>query len=407
MPTVSHLFFDMNSYFASVAQAEEPALLGKPVAVLTTDAPNAAVIAASLEAKRCGVGMGTRQAEARQLCPQIVFRAVKHDVCTRYHHRIRAAVEEVLPISKAHSVDEFSCLLTGSQQDLETALAVGRQLQLRLLRLNPALRCSVGLGPNRLLAKIAAELEKPLGLNWLLPEVLPGRIAHLALDDLPGISRAMRSRLERAGVMDVPMLYALAPKRARAIWGSVEGERFLTALQGGEVSETAAQHHSLGHGQVLTGSSRIPDQARLVARRLTVKAGSRLRREGYWARGLWLGVVCADKGRLSWGGQIMATQDTFFLLQTLDRYWNRLSPRRPLRVHVYLTDLVAESAHIPDLFPSQATTLHLQVLRAVDALNRRFGKDTIHLGPLAQHQVPYAGAKIAFGRIPDLDEFTE
>lgn len=407
MPIVSHLFFDMNSYFASVAQAEEPALLGKPVAVLTTDAPNAAVIAASLEAKRCGVGMGTRKGEARHLCPQIVFRAVKHDVCTRYHHRIRAAAEQVLPISKAHSVDEFSCLLTGSQQDLKTALAIGRQLQQRLLRLNPALRCSVGLGPNRLLAKIAAELEKPLGLNWLLPEVLPARIAHLALDDLPGISRAMRARLERSGVTTVPALYQLPLRQARAIWGSVEGERFLTALRGGEVSETATQHHSLGHGQVLTGSSRIPDQARLVARRLLVKAGSRLRREGYWARGLWLGVVCADKGRLSWGGQIMATQDTFFLLETLQRYWQRLNPRRPLRLHVYLTGLVPEAEHIPDLFADPQSASRQQLLRAVDGLNRRYGKDTVHFGLLAQHQVPYAGAKIAFGRIPDLDEFTE
>ena len=76
-PRVQILFFDMNSFYASVAQAEEPALMGRPVGVLTTDAPNAACIAASIDAKRAGVGMGTRQDEARKLCPGIVFRAVK------------------------------------------------------------------------------------------------------------------------------------------------------------------------------------------------------------------------------------------------------------------------------------------------------------------------------------------
>ena len=230
---VSTLFFDMNSFYASVAQAEEPALIGRPVGVLTADAPNAACIAASIEAKRCGVGMGTRQDEARALCPGIVFRPVKHDICVRYHHAILRAVDTVLPVHRVFSIDECSCLLTGSQQELPRAVELGRALQAAVLReVHPALRCSVGLAPTRLLAKIAAGLEKPGGLHWLLPEILPDRIAGMALDDLPGISWRMRDRLIAAGVADVAALYALDPKWARAIWGSVAGERFLRELRG-------------------------------------------------------------------------------------------------------------------------------------------------------------------------------
>lgn len=410
---VSTLFFDMNSFFASVAQAEEPALMGRPVGVLTTDAPGAGCIAASIEAKRRGVGMGTRQQEARQLCPGIVFRAARHDVCVRYHHAIRQAAETVLPIGKAWSVDEFSCDLKGSQQELPAALDLARRLQAVILAgVSPALRCSVGLGPNRLLAKVAAGLEKPGGVHWLLPQILPDRIAHLALDDLPGISWRMKARLERVGIADVPTLYRMDPKAARALWGSVAGERFLRELRGETTVWPETQRGMIGHGQVLTGANRSPEGARLVARRLLVKAAARLRREGFLARALSVGVKCAVHGRTGHDGRIMATQDTFFLLATLDRYWAMLPCRRPLAVNVFLGGLLPLAERMGDLFDAAAAaaargTEREALCRAVDRLNLRFGQDTVRFGQLPPHRVPYTGAKIAFGRIPVAEDFME
>lgn len=409
--TVSTLFFDMNSFFASVAQAEEPGLMGRPVGVLTTDAPGAGCIAASIEAKRRGVGMGTRQDEARQLCPGIVFRAVRHDVCVCYHHAILRAVDRVLPIERAWSIDECSCLLRGSQQDLTTALDLARQLQRRILHdVSPALRCSVGLGPNRFLAKVAAGLEKPGGIHWLLPDVLPDKIAHLALDDLPGISWRMKARLERAGVRDVPGLYRMDPKAARALWGSVAGERFLRELRGEQVIRPDTRRSMIGHGQVLTGANRTPEGARLVARRLLVKAAARLRREGFFARSLSVGVKCATHGRMGRDGRIKATQDTFCLLETLDRYWAGMAVQRPLAVHVTLGGLVQTAALVGDLFdppPAERATDRAALCGIIDALNQRFGQDTVRFGQLPPHRVPYTGAKIAFGRIPVAEDFLE
>lgn len=406
---VKQLFFDMNSFYASVAQAEEPALMGRPVGVLTTDAPGAACIAASFDAKKCGVKMGTRRDEARHLCPGIVFRPVRHDVCVRYHHAILRAVETVMPVHRVWSIDECSCLLKGSEQDLDRALQIGRDLQQAVLRLvSPALRCSVGLGPTRLLAKVAAGLEKPGGLHWLLPEVLPHRIAHMALDGLPGISWRMKARLEAAGVTDVPTLYALDPKRARAIWGSVVGERFLRELRGEEVVWPQTRRGMIGHGQVLTAGNKTVEGARLVTRRLLVKAAARLRREGFYARSLHVGGKCAFGGRIACGGEIRSTQDTLFLLETLDRYWVRLAMHRPLAVHVTLGGLLPEAEHVPDLFEADRPPLRSAALHAaIDTLNQRFGQDTIRIGQLPPHHVPYTGAKIAFGRIPVAEDFRE
>ena len=403
---VSTLFFDMNSFYASVAQAEEPALIGRPVGVLTADAPGAACIAASFDAKQRGVGMGTRQDEARRLCPGIVFRPVKHDVCVHYHHAILAAVETVLPVHRVWSIDECSCLLTGSQQDLSRAMQIGRALQRAVLdQVNPALNCSVGLGPTRLLAKIAAGLQKPGGLHWLLPHILPDRLAHLPLDGLPGISWRMKARLEAAGVRDVPMLYHLDPKRARAIWGNVAGERFLRELRGETVIWPDTHRGMIGHGQVLTGGNKTPEGARLVVRRLLVKAAARLRREGFHATSLHLGVKCAVAGHIGHGGEIRATQDTFFLLEVLARYWQALPPHRAMAVSITLGGLVPDAEVSRDLFaPAQDRRALCAV---VDRLNQRFGQDTVSYGQLPPHHVPYTGAKIAFGRIPVAEDFLE
>lgn len=403
---VSTLFFDMNSFYASVAQAEEPALMGRPVGVLTTDAPGAACIAASYDAKQRGVRMGTRQDEARQLCPGIVFRPVKHDVCVRYHHAILAAVETVLPVHRVFSIDECSCLLTGSQQELKRALQIGRDLQRAVLeQVSPALNCSVGLAPTRLLAKIAAGLKKPGGLRWLVPQVLPEAITHLRLDGLPGISGRMRARLEAVGVPDVATLYHLDPKRARAIWGNVAGERFLRELRGETVVWPETQRSMIGHGQVLTAGNKTPEGARLVARRLLVKAAARLRREGFHATSLHLGAKCAVAGHIGHGGEIRATQDTFFLLEVLARYWQALPPHRAMAVSVTLGGLLTEEEVARDLFaPAQDRRALCAV---VDRLNQRFGQDTVRYGLLPPHHVPYTGAKIAFGRIPTAEDFLE
>ena len=408
---VTTLFFDMNSYFASVCQAEEPALMGRPLGVVTTDAPGAALIAASREAKALGIGMGTRAAEARRLCPGIVFRAARHDVFVDYHHRIRAAVDTVIPIHKAHSVDEFSCLLTGSQRHLHRALALGAALQRAIVtQVHPALTSSVGVGPNKLLAKIAAELHKPAGLDWLTVDVLPGKIAHLRLKDLPGISGGMEPRLERAGIGTVAQLHAMDPKQARHLWGNVEGERFLRLLRGETVEYPPTQRHSLGHGQRLTPRNRTPEGARAVARRLLVKSASRLRREGLFARSLHVSLKCALHGRQSRAGEITATQDTFALSQAFDRYWARLACVEPVSVSIMLGGLQVREAHVADLFEDRAAgeaTARERLCARIDALNARFGQDTVRFGELPPHKVPYTGAKIAFGRVPERAEFGE
>lgn len=409
--TVNTLFFDMNSYFASVIQAEEPELRDQPVGVVTTMAPGAACIAASIEAKRKGVGIGVRIGEAKKMCPGIVFRPAKHDLFVAYHHRIRAAVDTVIPIAQAHSVDEFSCHLMGRQRNLDVALSLGRDLQAAIKdQVSPALGSSIGVGPNKLLAKIAAELHKPNGLNWLTPGVMPQKIAHLALDDLSGISKGMLARLVAAGITDVRGLYNMSPKAARHVWHSVEGEYFLRQLHGETVVRPPNRHSSLGHGQRLTRPNRDPHAAFLVTRRLLVKAAARLRREDNLTGSLYVSAKCAVTGPHNGATTFAATQDSFILLERLSQIWAGFRLSHVISVSVMLGNLQATEDAMADLFSDRVAgtaTPREELCSAIDGLNMRFGQDTIRFGELPPYKVPYTGAKIAFGRIPDREDFFE
>jgi DNA polymerase-4 len=319
----------------------------------------------------------------------------------------------VLPIEAAHSVDEFSIRLSGSAQGLSVAMALAEQMRHQIYTdVGPAMRCSIGLGSSLLLAKLAGELHKPNGLEWLLPEILPRKISHLKLKDIPGISRGIKRRLDAAGITDIPALYAMAPKHARKVWGGVQGERFIRALQGEDIQLPVAKPaQSLGHGQVLSYNNRNRDAARLVTRRLLIKAATRLRRENAYATYLQISVKCAQKGRRGLGRRIPATQDSFQLLALFRQFWNELVFTHPISTGVMLGGLVPAHKHTADLFEKRSgagmRTARENLCVLVDAINQRYGQDTLIYGERPREITPYTGAKIAFGRIPGREEFRD
>ena len=409
---VNYLFLDMNSYFASVAQQEEPHLRGKPVGIVTVDKPGACCIAASYEAKYLGIGVGTRKMEAQELCPGIAFREAKHDLYVDYHHRIIAAMEKVHPIEKAHSVDEFSIKLTGNARKFEAAKEIADHMRQSILEnVGPAMRCSIGLGSSKLLAKMAGEMNKPDGFEWLTPEVMPHKLARFELSDLPGIGKRMEKRLITAGISNIGELYNLQPKHARKLWNSVNGERFILALRGMDVPDPVTSPHSLGHGQILSSGNRTPDGARLITRRLLIKAATRLRRGMFFTNHLYLSCKPEKGRRRSISHGIPATQDTFELLQHFSQLWPQVVVPNPASVGVMLGGLTDQNQHTADLFEARPASglsnKREKLCTMVDSLNQRFGQDTIIYGEKPKEITPYTGAKIAFGRIPGREEFRD
>lgn len=413
---VDWLFLDLNSYFASVEQQLEPRWRGRPLAVVPVMTETTCAIAASYEAKRFGVKTGTMIYEAKKLCPDLVLAPARHDLYVEYHHKIAKEIDRHIPIERVCSIDEVACLLLGPQKRLAAARDLARAIKRGLAEnVGDCIRCSIGLAPNAFLAKVATNLEKPDGLVALTRDALPGRLLELELRDIPGIGRNMERRLREAGVADMAALWAQGPEDLRRIWGSLSGLRFHYLLHGRELPELETARRTVGHSQVLAPEMRVPDQARLVVRRLTMKAASRLRRLDYSAAALGFGLRFESRGR--WGGKlrVQRTQDSFLLLQAVEELWRRMLAETGapgLRIHkvsVTLFELLPQAETIPDLFPETTggRAAHLTLSRVIDEINKRFGKDTVCLGAAPKALADYTGTKIAFTRIPDLAEFRE
>lgn len=419
------LYLDMNSYFASIEQQEYPHLRGKPVVVSPASSEYTVAIAASLEAKQRGVKTGTSIREARRLIPGIHVVPARHDVYVRYHHRIAQALDMHLPIEAACSIDELACRLTGTQTHAGKARAIAQAIKAQIAAdVGPCVRASIGIAPNRFLAKVATNMQKRDGLVLLSMDDLPECLHGLEFGRIPGIGRAMTRRLARAGVTDMKGLLALAPKQARAIWGNVEGERLLAALNGVEVEAPEPLRRSVSHSHVLAKAMRSAAQARAINRRLTAKAASRLRRIGYRARrlGIYVKFVSGVRKGESWRGDagVQATQDSFLLLKTHDALWTQMRTQCPVQcvrglrqVGIWLGGLRAVDACVPDLFANGGDPAftngqaHESLCNALDGLNARYGRDTINIGAQNIAITKYTGVKIAFTRIPDAMEFDE
>src|SRR5436305_3903370 len=171
---VNWLFLDMNSYFASVEQQVQRHLRRKPTAVVTVDADSTVCIAASYEAKACGVSTGTALGEARKKCPDLNVVVARHEIYVEYHDKIKTAVEQnCLHVSKIVSIDEMECRLGGRDRQISNAQELARQVKQAIYSVGEMLHCSVGLAPNRFLAKVASNMKKPDGLITLTANQLP------------------------------------------------------------------------------------------------------------------------------------------------------------------------------------------------------------------------------------------
>ncbi|MBL4618685.1 MAG: hypothetical protein JKX88_01135, partial [Marinicaulis sp.] len=237
------------------------------------------------------------------------------------------------------------------------------------------------------------------------------------------------------GYADFNALWNLEPKHARAIWGSVAGERFWYGLHGYDIVEAPTTKSTIGHSRVLSRDYERPDKARLVARALLLKAASRLRHYGMHTGSLSLSLRLRPEGKWERGKHFSQTQDSFRILQELDVLWDEyLSHRgreaekvrignvaiclhrlhRPEDIAIRQQDLFADEEH------QKVDDKRGRLWRAIDLINAdpnaKFrqlgasGKDAaarkyVTLASQSSVDLNYLGAKIAFSRVPEESEF--
>jgi DNA polymerase-4 len=236
----------MNSFFASVEQEMNPALRGRPIAVVPMLADTTCCIAVSYEGKAFGVKTGTKVGEAKKLCPDIHLVVGNHEHYIKYHNRIVETVESCVPVEAVCSIDEIASRLSGSQQNVNIAGALADKIKGAIkTQVGSSLRCSIGVAPNRYFAKIAADMKKPDGFTAIRPCDLPAILYPLKLRDLPGIGARMEERLKTRGIFTMEKLHSLSAKELRQAWGSISGEKMWHLLRGEELQEKATEQQSI------------------------------------------------------------------------------------------------------------------------------------------------------------------
>ena len=421
-PRLRWLFLDLNSYFASVEQELRPELRGRPVAVVPVVADTTACIAASYEAKAFGVKTGVQVGEAKRMCPGLILVEARHEAYVEYHHRIIQAVELCVPVSAVMSIDEMACSLIGREQPLMAALALARRVKDSVRQhAGATLRCSIGLAPNRYLAKIASDMEKPDGLVALTPDILGAALASLTVRDLPGVGARMEQRLAASGIETMAQLLALSREGMHTVWGGSGGEKLWHWLRGEDFNDPKLEHQkSISQSHVLPPELRSDEGAYAVLHKLLHKAAMRLRTARLWTTHVTIAVKYAvpkaeatrrhgsgiPQSAWSQSSKVIECQDNQTIVEALQTLWAR-RPRtpghdKPFYVGIWLGELVPDHLHTLSLFSGlESETKRTRLSSTMDAVNHKYGTDMLAPASMLLAKAA-APTRIAFTNIPDL-----
>src|SRR5262245_33222139 len=291
-PVILHA--DMDAFYASVEQRDRPELRGLPV-IVGGASGRGVVAAASYEARRFGIRSAMPTVQARALCPDLVI--VRGDMAKyrRIGAQVRAIFESVSPLVEPLSVDEAFIDVTASVRLLGPPLAIGRLLKDRV-RAATGLAVSVGIGPGKMVAKIASDLSKPDGLLEVRPEGVRDFLRPLAVGRLWGVGPVTEAALRAAGIETVADLADGDAARLRQhVGGATEALRRLAL--GEDVRDVEPEREARSYGEENTFASDIRDDR--TVRDAIVAHGEavarRLRRDGVRARTVVLKIKLAER----------------------------------------------------------------------------------------------------------------
>lgn len=412
-PLVMHI--DLNSCFATVEQQARPMLRGKPVGIVNRRTERTAVITASYEAKAKGVKVGMKLAEAKKLCPNII--AIESDPAKyRFvYHKLMDIMSDYSPHFTMKSIDEGVIDFAQSPAHIRDRdmVEVGREIKQRLKdEIGVAMRCNIGIATNRFLAKTAASLHKPDGLDVITHENLREVMSTLELQDLTGIARANEHRLNMVGIYTPLQFLDTEPVILhKMVFKSICGLQWHQRMRGWEVDDVEYDLKSCGRQYVLESPFLTRQQVSQRLHHLAESVGAKLRSQQKCARGVGIYAKLYDDDNpdgtqtVRWGRRGSYWHEKYLAplpFYSNEAIWaiaNRLLSHAPpgsireIGVHCY---------HLSDDLGDQLTLFadelvrDQQVTAAVDEINKRYGDRTIHSADTLGTGI-YVKAKIPFG----------
>ncbi len=396
-PLIMHI--DLNSCFATVEQQARPLLRGRPVAIVNRRTDTTAIVTASYEAKAVGVKVGMKLREARSLAPNLIGLESDPPKYRFVYHKLLDIMRDYSAHVTMKSIDEgvidfHDATLAIQGRTLED---IGLEIKQRLKdEIGGWMRCNVGISTNRFLAKTAAGLHKPDGLDIITPGNIREVLSTLKLTDLTGIAGRNEKRLNSVGIFTpLEFLDADEVTLQKVVFKSVVGQWWYKRLRGWEVDDVISDVKRVGRQYVLEKFDLSYDQVLQRLHHLCESVGSRMRSQNKSARGLYVYAKTLD--RKYWHASTM-TQLPFCHDQTIYNTARRLFEDAPnnlreIGIHCYELENI-ENAQL-SLFNDQIVR-ERQVTSAIDTINKQFGERTIHSADTLETGI-YVKQKIPFG----------
>ncbi len=378
------LHIDMDAFFAAVEQRDNPELRGRPVLVGGDPNSRGVVSAASYEARKFGCHSALPMSRALRLCPQA---AIVHPRMGRYaevSQQVFAIFERFTPLVEPLSIDEAFLDVTGCQRLFGTGVEIARQLKLRV-REETQLGASVGVAPNKFLAKIASDLRKPDGLVVVPPDAIQEFLDPLPLKRLWGAGAVTLKRFEELGVHTFGDARRLHADQLRGEFGSA-GTVFHSLLRGLDERPivTDREAKSISHEYTFAVDIDDMEHVRAVLLGLLEQVAARLRRQARLARNVTVKIRTGDFNTITRGTMLDTPTDR------TDEFWHAAvglfdawaaAPLGPVRlIGVGVSHLGTESSRQLSLFEQPDDKRQRALDRAADEIRARFGSAAIRRG---------------------------
>ncbi len=372
------LHIDMDAFFISVEQRDNPALLGKPAAVCGS-LSRSVVTSATYEARPYGIRAGMSTQEAKRRCPQLILVLGNHSKYTETSARIFAILKKITPLVEVASIDEAYLDVTQSLLLFRSPFHMAQSIKDQI-RKSDQLTCSIGMAPNKLLAKLGSGLKKPDGLIIIRKEDVEGTLKDLPVSKLYGIGPKLTEALNAMGIFTCSQLgnfpVSLLTKRFGAI-GEGLHEMGLGMDDSPVISfDKEEDAKSISHSVTLEEDTSDPNILRKVLLQLSEKVSRRMRKEGFYGKRIAITVRYSDfftfskqKTLSKW---VNSGNEIF---QYACEIFRSISHPKPIRLLGVGMSLLKKEGYQLDLFEKKDKKDNL--LKAMDRVNERFGDWTL------------------------------
>lgn len=406
-PLIMHI--DLNSCFASAEQQANPLLRGKPVAVAAYNSSRGCIVSPSIEAKRLGIKVGMRVEDGRQLCSDLIIRTPDPPKYRDIHLKFCRLFRQYTPSVVPKSIDEAVLDFSGTSILYHDLISVGREIKKRMrTEIGEWISCNIGIGPNRFLAKLAASLHKPDGLDLIDHRNLIDIYQQVKLIDLNGINIHFKSRLNAHGIFTpLDFFQASVEKLQKQVFRSITGQYWYLKLRGFETDNIEFGRKSFGQTYSLARQTADPVKLSPMLMKLCEKMGRRLRHAGFTASGIHLGILYTD--REFWHQSkifrttLFTTQELFERTMLLFNFQSQLKTVANLSVACF--GLQPTGKEQLSLFETNQPRKR-KLAMAVDQINDRFGEYVL-TPALMMGMDELIIDRVAFGGVRELEELYE